>query len=510
MTQPDDIAARLPAPREDEPRELRQDIADELADHLHCAVARERLRDETLRGDNDEALRAALDRFGDPAAVARRLWYDAMKERIMTQRARLLFSAAGGALIALCLMFMWQMITHFQTMQATLADLQRQIAETNVAAIKPVGVESAKSIAEQPFSVKLVDEAGKPVQGSVSHTSEVITPDSIHTADDGVADFGLLPAGVQYLISVHLDGSGAHTAFTVLLTPNRAGEMKVVCPGEMPAVPLRFAIDPPESFAFETLYYLAQAHRKSLSFGGRDWSMPTSDAAQVFLLDSKGNILGEASPVDVGEDSDAGQSAGIGRFGVSRGPFGVRAPGGGGGMATEIFSGFVAEIPANLILRKANALPTGNYNVVLAAYRPNLRQQQDGDTRPPLVALLCQPLRRMFDLGSDGEAVCRIGSRDRSDVEFWRNLRGALATLETAAHPFVAPIPYNPQAFPPNSLVPVPPETAPPAATTPVPRYFPLTPNEPAQNAPATGQPADPVAEDPLPPAPEKTTPSPK
>ena len=40
---PDDLAAELPPPRDDEPESLRQDIIDELTDHLHCAMQRELL-----------------------------------------------------------------------------------------------------------------------------------------------------------------------------------------------------------------------------------------------------------------------------------------------------------------------------------------------------------------------------------------------------------------------------------------------------------------------------------
>ncbi len=74
----DDISARLPDPRDDESRQLRQDIVDELADHLHCATAREQLRGEGPQGEQI-ALENALAHFGDPAAVARRLWWDAMR-----------------------------------------------------------------------------------------------------------------------------------------------------------------------------------------------------------------------------------------------------------------------------------------------------------------------------------------------------------------------------------------------------------------------------------------------
>lgn len=77
------IADELPAPRDDEPSSLRQDIADELADHLQSSFVRElhRTPDET------SAKQHVFDRFGDPRRVARQLWFDAMKERRLCRNA---------------------------------------------------------------------------------------------------------------------------------------------------------------------------------------------------------------------------------------------------------------------------------------------------------------------------------------------------------------------------------------------------------------------------------------
>ena len=78
----DCLSADLPAPRDDEPEGLRDDILDELADHLACAYRRELLRG----ADSATARQRVLERFGDPAALARRLWLDAMRGKIMSQR----------------------------------------------------------------------------------------------------------------------------------------------------------------------------------------------------------------------------------------------------------------------------------------------------------------------------------------------------------------------------------------------------------------------------------------
>src|SRR5271163_2703485 len=94
----DTLSALMPAPRDDEPASLRQDILDELGDHLACAYNR-----ELLRGANSQLARQrVLELFGDPAAVARRLWLDAMKGKIMAQRV-LITSCLAVALACISL-----------------------------------------------------------------------------------------------------------------------------------------------------------------------------------------------------------------------------------------------------------------------------------------------------------------------------------------------------------------------------------------------------------------------
>ncbi|MGO9924275.1 MAG: hypothetical protein ACLQIB_57490 [Isosphaeraceae bacterium] len=112
------LSAELPPPRDGEPPSVRQDILDELTDHLACAYKR-----ELLRGADANAAQArVLEQFGDPAAVARRLWFEAMKGKIMTQRVLigtclLLLVVVCGAALAL---------VRQQSVRA-----ERQVAEAN-------------------------------------------------------------------------------------------------------------------------------------------------------------------------------------------------------------------------------------------------------------------------------------------------------------------------------------------------------------------------------------------
>lgn len=77
-----DLLADLPPPDDFEPSSLRDDIRDELQDHLQCAFRREVLRD----GDEPAAQTRVLNRFGDPKQLARRLWWQAMWSRVMGKK----------------------------------------------------------------------------------------------------------------------------------------------------------------------------------------------------------------------------------------------------------------------------------------------------------------------------------------------------------------------------------------------------------------------------------------
>jgi len=118
----DSVSADLPTPRDDEPAGLRQDILDELADHLTCSYNR-----ELLRGVNPgEARRRAIERFGNPAAVARRLWLDAMKGKIMAQR---ILIATCLVMVAACFGIVGLVWNQSSRVAAEAAEANRRFAE---------------------------------------------------------------------------------------------------------------------------------------------------------------------------------------------------------------------------------------------------------------------------------------------------------------------------------------------------------------------------------------------
>lgn len=121
----DELFIELPAPRDDEPESLRADIIDELTDHLQCALNRELHtrasggREATGSAPESAAWQRALARFGNPTTIARRLWYDAMKEKLMSQR---LTTTAAIVMACACLamfVLVWRSIGTQQNFMAT-------------------------------------------------------------------------------------------------------------------------------------------------------------------------------------------------------------------------------------------------------------------------------------------------------------------------------------------------------------------------------------------------------
>ncbi|MCC6695683.1 MAG: hypothetical protein IT365_08645, partial [Candidatus Hydrogenedentes bacterium] len=80
----DDTEEAFPPRHPREPGGLRQDILDEIADHLACAAERE--ADRGGENDNEETVWGrVLERFGNPDVIARKLWWDEMRETVMRE-----------------------------------------------------------------------------------------------------------------------------------------------------------------------------------------------------------------------------------------------------------------------------------------------------------------------------------------------------------------------------------------------------------------------------------------
>ena len=192
-------SAWFPTPRADEPRGLRQDIVDELVDHLACSANR-----ELLRGADPATARArALACFGDPAAVARRLWLDAMKGRIMAQRVVIgtcvLVTAASLSLVGL----VWQQSIWAQRIAADQAARAQAREQEMLNELRDMSeaIRHPRSPDRNPVRFKLTEETadGPPVAGAwieLTRLHELPATEIQRESDrEGVADFGPISPG---------------------------------------------------------------------------------------------------------------------------------------------------------------------------------------------------------------------------------------------------------------------------------------------------------------------------
>lgn len=121
----------FPSPHRAEPENLRQDIIDELADHLALAADDEAVK----QGQSREAVwRRVIERFGNPNGVARRLWWDAMKERVMRDWIHTGIAAVSAIVVVLVAVLVINGMNQMQTTQVQLLDVLKQMNRPSAAA----------------------------------------------------------------------------------------------------------------------------------------------------------------------------------------------------------------------------------------------------------------------------------------------------------------------------------------------------------------------------------------
>ncbi len=125
MAWPEISIEDFPPERDDEPTSLRQDILDELTDHFVCAFNRELLKNS----DERLAQERVIKQFGDPVKIARQLWFDAMKERIMSQRIMTGISAVMAVCCIAVVGIAWILMRDSQLVNRQMLDQLAVIAD---------------------------------------------------------------------------------------------------------------------------------------------------------------------------------------------------------------------------------------------------------------------------------------------------------------------------------------------------------------------------------------------
>jgi len=227
-----DAAAGLPAPRDDEPQALRQDIADELADHLRCALQRELL----VISDEQQAKRNVLSRFGNVERVGRKLWFDQMREKIMSQRITLAMFVMTAVACITVSGLAWQ--TAQQSQQLSAAMLEKLATVSARTPPQPVVAESTEW---SPVKLQLVlgRKGGLPAEGfqvnikgdpyGRKDTSKGAYDEiGLMTDSEGIADFGQIRTG-QYRLGVSTPW-GDYLESTLFVPRGRPLVKEIVCP----------------------------------------------------------------------------------------------------------------------------------------------------------------------------------------------------------------------------------------------------------------------------------------
>ncbi len=256
MERPEIGAECFPQPRDDEPVSLRQDIADELADHLASSLRRHLLTSPT----EDAARARVLDRFGNPQHVARQLWFDAMKEKVMSQRLNLVVSSL---MAAVCLGALGMVIVVFRDSQSLNAAMLERLHALSTPAPAAAPAESVapaewtrarfKLVQGQAggppavgFNVQLQNGAHSQVVGETQKDGYMIYGTIEETSNaEGIADLGMFRYG-GYTLQVRAPW-GESISRQIGLRPGQESIREIVCPATAPEpVDVAFRVEWPD------------------------------------------------------------------------------------------------------------------------------------------------------------------------------------------------------------------------------------------------------------------------
>ncbi|QDT92865.1 DUF1700 domain-containing protein [Gimesia algae] len=321
MVWPEISIEDFPPRRDDEPSSLRQDIIDELSDHFACALNRELLKNS----DESLAKQRVIQNFGDPIKIARQLWLDAMKEKIMSQRIMTGISAVMAVCCIAVVGFAWILVQESRVVNqkmleqlATIADRPQPVAAVGreqqiLDQLKELREEqqaaaSATVEGMNQISFQLVQD-NKDKIPAVGFTGTLIkdgTPSETFTLEaasnaEGQLDFGKLPWG-KYQLNLNAPwGESFHQHVSVI--PGRNYSQEIICPAAVPAqVPVQFQVKWPGEFNAEDWVLLCdlrhasgrkQQVESSRLIQDKNWIYqqdPTEDSTGVYLINNQNLI----------------------------------------------------------------------------------------------------------------------------------------------------------------------------------------------------------------------------
>ena len=265
MNHPEDIAAHLPAPRDDEPSSLRRDIVDELSDHLQTALRRE----QHFTSDETAARHRVLTKFGNPATIARRLWWDAMKEKIMSQRISMIMSTVMAVVCLAALGLVWNVVLQNRDVKLAMLEALRELRAEAVA---------SKSLDWNPLKARLVLDApdGPPAAGYTVQLFQGAESayDNLNMKDisdpDGLVDFGLVrPGQCQLTVTTPWNESLVQH---IAIRPGESNSTEIVCPSTaLGKGDVEIQIAWPEDLQDQNLWVICSFERVKREFDDIAW-----------------------------------------------------------------------------------------------------------------------------------------------------------------------------------------------------------------------------------------------
>ena len=286
MTWPELSIEDFPPRRDDEPSSLRQDIIDELSDHFACALNRELLNNP----DEKIARQRVLNQFGDPIKVARQLWLDAMKEKIMSQRILVGISAVMAVCCLAVVGFSWILVQESRVVNQKILEQIAAIAERPLPPVDSridqqllleikrlnqlqLSGGAATQDGLNPVSFQLVtDQNSQPATGfsgrliRLSKNLDDFTVDAISDAK-GKMDFGRLPAG-SYAFELKAPWGEMYQKLDFKTVPGRSFSKTILCPAQKPEpVSVSFQVYHSEEYNSDEWFFLADFRVRQIDQG---------------------------------------------------------------------------------------------------------------------------------------------------------------------------------------------------------------------------------------------------
>ncbi len=232
MTWNKDPDKAFPARHPREPGGLRQDILDEIADHLACAAEREQERQEN---ENEEAVWSrVLERFGNPDAIARKLWWDKMWEAVMREWIQTGVMVVVTIAVLAGLAMMTRLVAGVGTANEAMREAMKQVAASNENLAKAMAEQRAGNEAMLKAISGIQVGGGEKPDALELSTIEIVvrrgTPEGPPAPEVKVKMRGQGPGESSLLVEGELDASGRAVferlyqgKYTFLLEDPRSG-----------------------------------------------------------------------------------------------------------------------------------------------------------------------------------------------------------------------------------------------------------------------------------------------